>query len=245
MNFTSNSKAENGKLRHHCPSCRHIIPSKRHIVEDKNFDSLIKSLKCSRDDTEADNQVDISAYQQNHMARVQEMKKYQAQNKEKILSQPYKTPASLITSTAGTRKRGRKLTGNAKVGRPRMQVEEEPEHEAVSDDITTTYSGYVNFSLKYYNFENPNDQILNMRYNLSRPFVRADCSSTIMDLKLLLCSYFTSFTTESIDMYAWSTQHDTMIHIENDMTLIEFCTTIWNQQSSLVFFYSFQGMDST
>ena len=31
-----------------------------------------------------------------------------------------------------------------------------------------------------------------------------------------------------------------MIFLESDMTLKEYCVKIWNQQTSIVFFYSFQ-----
>jgi hypothetical protein len=153
MNFSTIRNVENGKVRHHCPSCRHVIPSKRHIVKDSKFDDLIRSLNCSREDNEDDQQIDISTYQQNHNARVLEMKTYQSENKERILSQPYHAPVSSSSTGKKTTslKRGRKPKpkggADEKVSRLK-QAEPEP-----VEDLTKFFSGPVNFSLKYYNPE--------------------------------------------------------------------------------------------
>ena len=137
---------EDGKVKHHCPACRHVIPSKRHIIKDPNFDDMIRALKCSREDSQPDEKIDISTYQQNHRARVQEMKTYQAANKERILSQPYKSSSSQMISSSkksGGLKRGRKPKDStaARSDRPASPVEP----ETFFDEIP------VNFSLKYYN----------------------------------------------------------------------------------------------
>lgn len=140
-------------------------------------------------------------------------------------------------------KRGRKPKpkggADEKVSRLK-QAEPEP-----VEDLTKFFSGPVNFSLKYYNPENPNDKELNLQYNLIRPYVRADCSTTIHDLKLLVCSYFTKYEEATVDIYACSTKHATMIYLKSDMTLIEYCTRIWNRNSSIVFFYAFKPTLST
>lgn len=240
--FTTIQKVEDGKVKHYCPACRHVIPSKRHIVKDSNFDDIIRALKCSRDDAQPEEKIDITIYQQIHRARTQEMKSYQAANKERILSQPYRAPTTSSGTTkrssvgiviaGGGQKRGRKSGSSSVAERVQQPHVEE----------TTSYLGLVNFSLKYYNaqvlvynshfflglllpslyllmyltciilhclfcLQNLNDENLNAKYSLLRPYVRADCSATMLDLKLLLCSYFTDRHENTVDLYVWNAQH--------------------------------------
>ena len=138
---------EDGKVKHHCPACRHPIPSKRHIVKDTNFDDLISALKISREEAQQDEKIDVAQYKQNHKDRVLEMKKYQEANKERILSMPYRAPASQISATSNKgKKRGRQTS-------PRASQVNAPEPLSEAEILMSTLSGYVNFSLKYYNAE--------------------------------------------------------------------------------------------
>lgn len=113
---------------------------------------MVRVLKCSRADSQSDEKVDISTYKQNHKARVLEMKTYQAANKERILSQPYRASASQLSSAVADKKgkRGRRKKDSNNTGRDpptRVITFQEPE----PDNYLSLLSGSVNFSLKYYN----------------------------------------------------------------------------------------------
>lgn len=129
-------------MKHHCPACRHVIPSKRHIIKDTNFDDMIRSLKCSREESTED--IDISAYRKNHQARVKDMKIYQAANKTRILSQPYIAPVSrtsLGDNVSASKKRGRQSKDH---------LSDPP--TASHPEYSQSYLGSsVKFSMKYYN----------------------------------------------------------------------------------------------
>ena len=74
------------------------------------------------------------------------------------------------------------------------------------DNVNTYGVAYAKFHCPLF-VQNPNDKELNLQYNLIRPYVRADCSTTIHDLKLLVCSYFTKYEEATVDIYACSTKH--------------------------------------
>lgn len=223
--FSTIQNVTDGKVKHHCPACRHVIPSKRHIIKDPKFDEIIRGLNLFQHEEDAN--INISTYQEIHSSRVEAMKKYQTENKELILSKPYIAPAS---SNVGTNKRG----ARSRTGR---KVKARGGHDLINA-TSVSEPDLVNFALRQFN-QGANEQSVDAKYSLSRPYVRAESTATMLDLKLLLCSYFTDIHESCVEIFVWNSQHATMIYLENDLTLGDYCEKIWDNESAIILFYSF------